>query len=136
MNPLIQIKTITSPILITLTLLCFGLFAKVQAVVPPPDGGYPGANTAEGNNALFSLTSGMWNTAVGAGTLNHDTTGGANTATGFQATAITRSFITPVAPRTRLSVSVQCRSTLIAVTMRLSVSLRSGCPISAVATPL
>ena len=85
MNPLIQIKTITSPILITLTLLCFGLFAKVQAVVPPPDGGYPGANTAEGNNALFSLTSGMWNTAVGAGTLNHDTTGGANTATGFQA---------------------------------------------------
>ena len=85
MNPLIQIKTITSPILITLTLLCFGLLPKAQAVVPPPDGGYPGANTAEGNNALFSLTSGTWNTALGAGTLNHDTTGGANTATGFQA---------------------------------------------------
>jgi hypothetical protein len=24
-----------------------------KAVVPPPDGGYPGFNTAEGQNALF-----------------------------------------------------------------------------------
>jgi hypothetical protein len=30
----------------------------VQAVVPPPDGGYPNFNTAEGQNALFSLTTG------------------------------------------------------------------------------
>jgi hypothetical protein len=29
-----------------------------RAVVPPPDGGYPGGNTAEGQNALFSLTTG------------------------------------------------------------------------------
>jgi hypothetical protein len=65
MNPLIQLKTITSPLLITLTLLCFGLFPKAQAVVPPPDGGYPNFNTAEGQNALFSLTTGAANTAVG-----------------------------------------------------------------------
>ena len=27
-----------------------------QAVSPPPDGGYPGQNTAEGEKALFSLS--------------------------------------------------------------------------------
>jgi hypothetical protein len=37
---------------------CFVLAApKVQAVLPQPDGGYPGGNTAEGQNALFNLTS-------------------------------------------------------------------------------
>ena len=51
MNLVIKLKT-TPPLLITLTLLCFGLAAS-QAVVPPPDGGYPGFNTAEGQVALF-----------------------------------------------------------------------------------
>ena len=37
-----------------------------RAVVPPPDGGYPGNNTAEGQNALLSLTTGTFNTAVGS----------------------------------------------------------------------
>ena len=37
----------------------------MQAVVPPPDGGYPGFTTAEGQNALSSLTSGAANTGVG-----------------------------------------------------------------------
>ena len=32
---------------------CFALCPCVQAVVPPPDGGYPGGNTAEGQNALY-----------------------------------------------------------------------------------
>ena len=36
-----------------------------QAVSPAPDGGYPGGNTAEGQNALLSLTSGTYNTALG-----------------------------------------------------------------------
>jgi hypothetical protein len=27
---------------------------KVQAVIPPPDGGYPGGNTAEGQNGSTS----------------------------------------------------------------------------------
>ena len=81
MNPLIQLKT-TPPLLIILTLLCFGLLPQAQAVVPPPDGGYPGFNTAEGQNALFSLTTGSANTAVGWYSLFSNTEGNFNTATG------------------------------------------------------
>jgi len=55
---------------------------KSQAVLPPPDGGYPGFNTAEGQNALFSLTTGSANTAVGWFSLFSDTEGSFNTATG------------------------------------------------------
>jgi uncharacterized coiled-coil protein SlyX len=54
----------------------------VQAVVPPPDGGYPGGNTAEGASALFSLTTGSYNTAVGFFSLRSNTIGSFNTATG------------------------------------------------------
>ena len=43
---------------ILLTLGCFALPQRTQAVVPAPDGGYPNFNTAEGQNALFSLTTG------------------------------------------------------------------------------
>ena len=53
-----------------------------QAVNPPPDGGYPGGNTAEGQNALLSLTTGSFNTAVGLFSLRGDTTGSFNTAIG------------------------------------------------------
>jgi hypothetical protein len=49
---------------------------------PPPDGGYPGGNTAEGQNALFSLTSGGFNTAIGWVSLHSDTTASFNTAVG------------------------------------------------------
>src|SRR5882724_9076945 len=56
-----------------------------HAVVPAPDGGYPGYNTAEGQNALFSRTTGLWNTALGAFSLFGDTTGRANTAVGLNA---------------------------------------------------
>jgi len=75
-------KMQTSPILITLALLCLGLLPKAQAVIPAPDGSYPGGNTAEGQNALFSLTSGTYNTAVGFLSLRSNTTGNFNTATG------------------------------------------------------
>ena len=81
MNPLIQLKK-TLPLLITLTLLCFALSPTAQAVSPAPDGGYPGGNTAEGQNALFSLTSGGYNTAVGFLSLRSNATGQFNTATG------------------------------------------------------
>ena len=81
MNPLIQLKT-TPPLLVTLALLCFGLLPRAQAVVPPPDGGYPGGNTAEGQAALFSLTTGGFNTAVGFLSLRSNTTGAFNTAIG------------------------------------------------------
>ena len=33
---------------ILLTLACFTFFQIAQAISPPPDGGYPGGNTAEG----------------------------------------------------------------------------------------
>lgn len=36
------------------------------AVSPPPDGGYPDANTAEGEDELFSLATGLSNTALGS----------------------------------------------------------------------
>jgi trimeric autotransporter adhesin len=71
-------------ILIPLVLMCFAPSPEARAVVPAPDGGYPGFNTAEGTNALFSLTSGAANTAIGFNALFHNTTGGSNTGTGFQ----------------------------------------------------
>jgi hypothetical protein len=52
---------------------CFAFCPAAQAVVPAPDGGYPGFNTAEGTNALFSLTTGIWNTAIGGYALFSDT---------------------------------------------------------------
>jgi len=78
-------KTSIPPVLITFALVCFALVQNTQAVSPPPDGAYPGNNTAEGQNALFSLTSGVDNTAVGFQALFRNTTGSDNTATGAKA---------------------------------------------------
>jgi hypothetical protein len=92
------IKTHVPFIAIALLLACLELSPEAQAVVPPPDGGYPGSNTAEGQNALLSRTTGTFNTAIGffslralttasfctglgAGTLLANTAG-ENTATG------------------------------------------------------
>jgi uncharacterized coiled-coil protein SlyX len=81
MNRMIQLKQ-TTPVFLVVLLLCFGVLQGVQAVVPPPDGGYPNFNTAEGQNALFSLTTGQGNTAVGWLSLRAVTQGSLNTATG------------------------------------------------------
>ena len=75
-------KTSIRLVLITFALVCVALLPIAQAVVPPPDGGYPGFNTAEGQNALFSLTTGSANAAVGWFSLGSLTTGSFNTATG------------------------------------------------------
>jgi len=92
------IKTYVPFIAIGLLLACLELSPEAQAVVPPPDGGYPGSNTAEGQNALLSRTTGTFNAAIGffslralttasfctglgAGTLLANTAG-ENTATG------------------------------------------------------
>ena len=58
------------------------LLPGAQAVVPPPDGGYSGGNTAEGTSALLSRTTGIYNTAAGYFSLLSDTEGQLNTAIG------------------------------------------------------
>ena len=63
-------------------IVCIGLLPQAQAVSPPPDGGYPGGNTAEGQAALLSRTTGGYNTAVGLLSLRSLTTGSFNTAIG------------------------------------------------------
>ena len=87
MHTLIHLKKGTPVFLIALVLVCSRLSPSTQAVLPPPppDGGYPGANTAEGNSALFNLTTGVNNTAVGFQALFNNTTGNDNTAIGVVA---------------------------------------------------
>ena len=71
----------------------FGLFVfsglvltpMAEAVSPAPDGGYAGNNTAEGTDALLSLTSGIDNTALGFEALVSNTAGNLNTAVGVDA---------------------------------------------------
>jgi hypothetical protein len=66
MKSSVQAKTPISVILITAVFTCVGFLApSVFGVIPPPDGGYPGGNTAEGQNALFSRTTGGFNAAIG-----------------------------------------------------------------------
>src|SRR5437762_2506629 len=91
------------------------LLPIAQAVMPAPDGGYPGGNTAEGTSALLSSSTGAYNTAigiysllsltdgkfctgVGAGTLLANT-GDGNTATG--AAVLLRSLPTRSATSTQ-----------------------------------
>jgi len=69
----------------TTTLLALGFLALspiAQAVSPPPDGGYPGQNTAEGQSALLHLAGGTYNTALGWASLGFNVTGNFNTAVG------------------------------------------------------
>ena len=68
--------------LFLIPLLACSLLISAKAVSPPPDGGYPGGNTAEGQNALLSLTTGTYNTGVGFSSLSVITTGKFNTAVG------------------------------------------------------
>jgi hypothetical protein len=86
MNPLVQVRKAIPVCLIALT--CVALSPIAQAVNPPPDGGYPNQDTAEGTSALQSLTNGVANTAIGFGALFSNTTGSDNTATGNGALAL------------------------------------------------
>jgi hypothetical protein len=82
MNRLIQFKKVTPLFLGLFVLVCLTLSPRAQAVSPVPDGGYPGGNTAEGQNAFLSLTTGGFNTAVGWVSLKSLTTGSFNTGVG------------------------------------------------------
>jgi hypothetical protein len=77
-----RMTNIIYPAFTVFALACFALLPGAQAVSPAPDGGYPGGNTAEGQNALFGLSSGTYNTAVGFFSLRSDTAGNFNTAIG------------------------------------------------------
>ena len=78
-------KTSVASVLITFALVSFGLVQNTRAVDPPPDGGYPGNNTAEGDDALLRLTNGTDNTAVGFQAQLNNSHGKNNTAVGSQA---------------------------------------------------
>jgi hypothetical protein len=80
-NP-VHMKTKHLSLALILLLAYLSTSPTSQAVTPPPDGDYPGGNTAEGQNALLSLTSGTYNTAVGWFSLQSNLTGNLNTAIG------------------------------------------------------
>ena len=96
MYPLNQLKTLVSCgrdparslpfrrgfLLIPLILVCFALSPQMQAVSPPPDGGYAGGTTAEGDSALLSLTSGIYNSGFGIYSLLVNTDASFNTGLG------------------------------------------------------
>jgi hypothetical protein len=76
------LKTAMPQFLIAVLIVCLASVQNAQPVSPPPDGGYPGGNTAEGQDALLHLTTGVQNTAVGFLSLKTNTTGSYNTAIG------------------------------------------------------
>jgi hypothetical protein len=78
-------KTVTNIVHLTFALIAFASLAltpATRAVNPPPDGGYAGGNTAEGQDALLGLTTGGFNTAVGFLSLTADSTNSFNTGIG------------------------------------------------------
>jgi Chaperone of endosialidase len=86
MSPLIQLKKATPLFLVVSVFVCLALLPKAQAVVPAPDGGYPGGNTAEGQKAVLNLTTGTFNSALGFLSLSALTAG--NFCTGVGAGAL------------------------------------------------
>jgi hypothetical protein len=81
--PKLRAMKMNIPLLLTaIAVVCSGLPVKSEAVSPAPDGGYPNFTTAEGTNALLSLSSGAGNTAVGWFSLESVATGSFNTGVG------------------------------------------------------
>ena len=83
MNHPIRLKTTTPSLLIILMLLCFTLLPQVQAT--PDPGSVDPFNTADGDHALFSNTTGVANAAFGWYALFANTEGSNNTAVGAAA---------------------------------------------------
>jgi Chaperone of endosialidase len=82
-------NSISGLLFIPLLLTGFALLPRAQAETPAegvtPELALPGFNTADGFNALDSLTTGVFNSGFGALTLEDNTTGSHNTALGAQA---------------------------------------------------
>jgi Chaperone of endosialidase len=78
-------KTVTKIMYFALAFVCVALYPRAQAVITDPEGYFPGWNTAEGQSALFSLTTGLYNTALGGVALYSNSTGNNNTAVGLNA---------------------------------------------------
>ena len=73
---------VQNPIHILVGIVFIGFLPRAQAVIPAPDGGYPGGNTAAGESALLHLTTGAYNTALGFLALRRNTDGQFNTGVG------------------------------------------------------
>jgi hypothetical protein len=73
---------ITASMVILPVLACFALIREARALTPMPGGCFPNFTTAQGCDALNSLTTGPGNTALGWRSLFSVTTGGFNTAVG------------------------------------------------------
>ena len=74
-------------VLVPLVLICFALLPRAQAqLMPTPGGSYPNDNTALGGiTALFHLSTGSFNTALGVNSMWLNNTGNNNTAVGDSA---------------------------------------------------
>jgi len=112
MNPLL-LRRGFPVVLLALALGLFALSPTIRAVDPPPDGGYPNSNTAEGDNALFNLTTGFNNTAL----------------------VFARCLTTQAADSTRPAVIRRSLATQPATPIQPPVLLRSYSTQSATATP-
>jgi hypothetical protein len=93
---------------------------RAEAVVPPPDGAYPNFTTAEGQNALHSLTSGAANTALGAYSLFSATTASFNTAVGAGALDLNTGDSNPVVSVAALLPNTGTQNTAVGVDALLS----------------
>src|SRR5437870_12453564 len=68
---------------ILLALGCFALWQQVQSATDTPDpGSKPVSNTADGQNSLLSITTGIHNTAIGFDSLLSNSDGNFNTGVG------------------------------------------------------
>src|SRR5262249_12048695 len=81
-NPIQRLPGRATFVFIPFLIVCSLFWQMSLAVDPPPDGGYSGGNTAEGQGALLNLTGGTYNTAIGLFSLSSNTTGNFNTGTG------------------------------------------------------
>ena len=107
-------------LLISLVLASFALPERAHAVSPAPDGNYPNGNTAEGQNALFSLTTGGYNTAAGWFSLKSLSTGSFNTGVGAGTLVLsTADFNTALGAAALLLNTIGTRNTALGTTALL-----------------